>query len=126
MGALLSLALSALGGWPLALIRGLWSALLDAARTPLGAAAIAGCVAWMIGHHAGWSESEAVHARAAAEARLAAEIRTKADRETARADGERLAASAAEREVRLQEIVHDPLPRPRPGGDCTLDTRRLR
>lgn len=118
--------LAFLAGWPWTLLRGAWSALLDAAKTPLGAALIAGCLAYAVGHHEGWTQSEAKHAHAAEIARAVAEARAEVDRETARAEGLRLSADAAARAAHLQEITDAPLPQPRPGEPCGLDTRRLR
>lgn len=118
--------LSFLGGWLLAILRAAVSALVEAAKTPLGAAAITIAVVYPLGHHAGWSESEARHARAAEMARAVAEARTESDRETARAEQQSLTASAAARAAILEEITHAPLPQPRPGEPCLFDARRLR
>lgn len=123
---MLSLALSALGGWPLALARGALSALLEIVQTRVGAALVAALVVWPIADHRGAARVEARHAVATERARLAAEARTEADREAAVGWSRTLVARAEARAVILEEIAHAPLPRPRPGDDCTLDPRRLR
>lgn len=123
---MLSLALSALGAWPLALLRGAWSALLEAVRTPVGAAVVAALIAWPIADHRGAARVEARHTAATERARIAAEARTEVDREAAIGWSRTLAARAEARAVILEEITHAPLPSPRPGGNCTLDPRRLR
>lgn len=123
---MLSLALSALGGWPLSVLRWCWSGLLDLVRTPVGAALVAALVVWPVADHRGAARVEVRHAAASERARLAAEARTEADREAAIGWSRTLVSRAAERAAVLQEIVDVPMPAPRPGGDCSLDPRRLR
>lgn len=114
-------ALAFLGGWPLALLRAAWSALLEAVKTPLGAAVVTGLVLWPIAHHAGYAESEARHAAIAERARIEAAARTESDREIAREQDRGLAYMAAVNARLFEEIRHAPLPQPRPDGRCIVD-----
>ena len=125
MGALVSLAVSALGGWPLALAKGAWSALVEMVKTPIGAAVVAGLVCLWIGDHRGADRVETRHAAAAEHARIIAAARSEADAEIARETGRGLALSRRSIDLALEEIRNAPLPAPRPGDACVIDASRV-
>lgn len=125
MGALVSLILSVLGGWPLALVRGAWSFLAEMVKTPIGAALVAGLVCVMVGDWRGATRVEARFAVIAERAQIEAKARTDADREIAMERDRGLALSAFARASILEEIDHAPLSQPLGGDPCRFDASRV-